>query len=272
MTPASIPRIFAAIMLLVAAVSAARLVAARRWRRGLLFTDTDVAHVLMGIAMAGMLASSLSTLPNGAWVVIFAVMTAWFAFRVVADARASGLRALAGGRCAPHLMHCGAMVYMFAALAAPAAAGSGMSGMGGASGAPGVATQALRYPTLALVLALILIGYSVWDIDQLSGGRYSTTTSRMPLARAAAFVPVMAGAGPATTTPPGPRALAVAAGDSAPSSSTAASAVAIRPEAGGSAGGGSGTAARGLLLSPAVRVGSRITMGVTMALMMLLTI
>ena len=147
-------------------------------RLGLL--DTDMAHLLMGIAMAGMLASRLTTLSNAAWVVIFAVLTAWFAFRVVMDARANGAQALAGGHCAPHLVHSAAMVYMFAAIATPAASGgSGMS-MGGASG-----MQTLRYPTLAFVFALILIGYSIWDIDQLSGRRYSTArrARRWPVSR-----------------------------------------------------------------------------------------
>ena len=72
----------------------------------------------MAIAMAGMLASGLQTLPNGAWEVVFAVMTVWFGYRVVRDAQVSGVRALAGGHCAPHLIHAGAMLYMFAALSA----------------------------------------------------------------------------------------------------------------------------------------------------------
>ena len=76
----------------------------------------------MAIAMAGMLAPSLTTLPNGAWEVVFALLTAWFAYRVVRDARANGTRALAGGHCAPHLVHSAAMLYMFLALAPPAAA------------------------------------------------------------------------------------------------------------------------------------------------------
>ena len=58
------------------------------------------------------------------------------------------------------------MPYMFAAVSAPAAGGgSGMSGMGGSSG---TAMQTLSYPTLTFVFALILIGYTIWDLDQLS--------------------------------------------------------------------------------------------------------
>ena len=99
MIPSWILDIFAAIMLVVAAVSAARLVAARPWQhrtRPAALADIDVAHLLMAIAMAGTLAPGLRTLPDAAWEVIFGVMTAWFAYRVARDARVSGFRALAG--------------------------------------------------------------------------------------------------------------------------------------------------------------------------------
>ncbi|WP_300610484.1 DUF5134 domain-containing protein [Trebonia sp.] len=258
MTPAWILDIFAALMLVVAAVSAARLVAARPWQAGSATTpDIDVAHLLMGIAMAGMLAAGLVTLSNPAWVVIFAVLTAWFAVRVLRDASANGVRALAGGHCAPHLVHCGAMVYMFAAIAAPAAAaGGGMGGMGGSS------TQALDYPTLAFVFALVLIGYSIWDIDRLSGMRYSRAVAGV--SRAA--VPAIVGAGAADATVSGAQATVASAANRAPSGSAGdGQAVA------GDRGTGS-PAGRGFLQSPATAVGCRIAMGVTMALMLLLII
>ena len=163
MTPAWILDIFAAIMLVVAAVSAARLAAARPWRPGGVVTDTDISHLLMGIAMAGMLAPGLTTLPNGAWVAVFGVLTAWFGYRVVRDYRASGARALAVGHCAPHLAHSAAMVYMFAAIASPAVTSTGIGGMAGMS--------TLHIPTLGFLFAFILIGYTIWDLDQLSSLR-----------------------------------------------------------------------------------------------------
>ena len=170
MTPAWILDIFAAIMLVVAAVSAARLVAARPWQRGAVITDTDISHLLMGVAMAGMLASSLATLPNHAWAVVFGVLTVWFGYRVVRDFRASGARALAVGHCAPHLVHSAAMLYVFLAITAPVASGgAGMAGMAGMGGVSGMST--LSYPTLAFLFALILVGYTIWDLDQLSGLR-----------------------------------------------------------------------------------------------------
>jgi hypothetical protein len=170
MTPAWILDIFAAIMLVVAAVSAARLVAARPWQRGAVITDTDISHLLMGIAMAGMLASSLATLPNDAWAVVFGVLTVWFGYRVVRDYRASGARALAVGHCAPHLVHSAAMLYMFLAITGPVASGgASMSGMNGMNGMTGMST--LNYPTLAFLFALVLAGYAIWDLDLLSSLR-----------------------------------------------------------------------------------------------------
>jgi hypothetical protein len=266
MTPSWILDILASLMLFVAAVSAARLVAARPWRRGAVVTDSDISHLLMAIAMAGMLVASLTTLPNGTWEVIFGALTVWFADRVIQDARANGVRALAGGHCAPHLVHSGAMLYMFLAVAAPAAGGgSGMGGMGGASGS---ATQALRYPTLAFVFALILVGYSIWDLDQLSGRRYRQPSAGMSLAGvASAGVPAMAGADSAVAAFSGNEATeATEATGTRPGAATADQAV-----PGGGAG-KSGTAARQWLLSPGTTVGCRIAMGVTMAFMLLIMI
>ena len=218
MIPSWILDIFAAVMLVVAAVSAARLVAARSWQRGArraALADIDIAHLLMGIAMAGMLVPALQTLPDGAWEAIFGVMTAWFAYRVVGDARASGVRALAGGHCAPHLIHAGAMLYMFVAVSAPSAAGSG--GMGGMSGGGMSGMGTLELPFLALLFALALVGYSIWDLDQVSGpgtsGHYSLAAARVvPTGPVLAGVGATAGSGKtAASSAAGTGAVAVAA-------------------------------------------------------------
>ena len=163
--PAWILDIFAAVMLLVAAVSAGQLAVARAWTRaGARDADIAVSHLLMGIAMAGMLVASLSTLPNVAWEAVFAAMTAWFAWCLWRESRGHGAGALVRGHHAPHLVHSAAMLYMFAALAGPSSGGgSGMSGMaGGSSGA----TQTLHAPTLAFVFVLLLIAYTVRDLDR----------------------------------------------------------------------------------------------------------
>jgi hypothetical protein len=197
--------------------------------------DIDLAHLVMGIAMAATLAPSLAILPGTAWAVCFGALTAWFGWRVARDARASGTRALAGGHCAPHLLHSAAMVYMFLALTAPALAND--QAAPGMNGSPGTATQALSLPTLALVFVLTLIGYGVRDIDQLSGRRrYRLAVTASGVPEPLAEVAVMSAAPEAPAVP-------AAATD--------------RP------------AARALLLSPDVTVGCRIAMGITMALMLL---
>jgi hypothetical protein len=265
--------IFAAIMLVVAAVAAARLGAARPWRRGAARagSDVDVAHLLMGIAMAGMLAARLSSLPAGAWEVVFAVATGWFAWRVAGDARGRGAAALAGGHYAPHLVHSAAMLYMFAALTRPVTAGGGsvMAGMGGAAG--GVST--LQVPTLALAFALLLAGYAVWDLDQLaSGGRASPDPESLrPRPRYAGDTGAPAGPGPANPAP----ALAAAAADlglSAAGGVPGGAPAAVQPDIGARAPqiGRAEFASR--MLAPQAATGSRIAMSVTMALMLVIMI
>jgi len=263
MTPSWILDIFAGLMLVVAAASAGRLVVARPWRQGAqraALADIDVSHLLMAIAMAGMLTASLQTLPNGAWEVIFGLLTAWFAYRVARDLRINGVRALAGGHCAPHLIHAAAMLYMFLALTAPAAHGSGMAGMGGVGG-----MGTLGLPLLAFIFALALIGYSIWDLDQLSGpgpsGHYSLAVARVASAR-----PVLVGVGAGAAGSAGSGPGAPADGPAVAAELAAASSA----QSAGPGGPASGTG-RGIL-APWVATGSRITMGVTMALMLLLLI
>lgn len=261
MTPAWLLDAFAALMLGVAAVSAARLAAARPWRRGSVVIDTDVAHLLMAIAMAGMLTPRLGTLPDTAWEVICGLLAAWFAVRVALDARANGARALAGGHCAPHLVHSVSMLYMFLAMAPTAAGAAGMNGM---SSGP---SMTLRYPALAFVFALVLAGYSVWDLDRLSGRRYGFGAAGVSLAGAgAARVPAMSVAGPESVPAVQP---ATATLESDGRTTVAAS------EQAGCDTGAAGSAAdggRGFLLLPAVTVGCRITMGVAMAFMLLVAV
>ena len=167
LTPAWILDAFAAVMLAVAAVSAVRLAAARPWRHGARTGDADIAHLLMAIAMSGMLTASLRTIPVAAWESVFSVMSAWFVVRAAGAVRARGLRALPGAHCAPCVLHSAAMLYMFLALAAPATRSSG--GMAGMM----TAAQPLRYPALAFAFALALAGYTVWDLDRLSARRSS---------------------------------------------------------------------------------------------------
>jgi hypothetical protein len=241
MTPAWILAALAALMLVVAAVSATRIAAT--WRRDAFVADTDAAHLLMAIAMAGMLAPSLGTLPDTPWEIVFCLLAAWFAWRVAREARTNGVRALAGGHCAPHLVHSASMLYMFLAATAPAARAGGMGGM---SAGAGSAAMTLSVPALAFVFAFVLVGYGVWDIDQLSGRRYATV-ARVSLAGAGQI-----GAGPVALP-----------GLAARVDQTVDDRAADQP---------ADHRMKAFLLSPAVTVGCRIAMGVTMAFMLLIAL
>src|ERR1700749_1354699 len=87
-------QIVAGVALLAAALRAGHLVPVRAWPRPAIDADIALSHVLMGIALAGALVAGLRTLPNTAWAVVFAVMTAWFDWRLWEE---SGERGQAGG-------------------------------------------------------------------------------------------------------------------------------------------------------------------------------
>jgi hypothetical protein len=178
--------VLAVLMLVVATVSAIHLttawwpghglsVAGPGWSgpspRGSVGADTDIAHLLMGVAMGGMLTSSVKTLPPHAWEAIFGLLTAWFAWHLLGDTKLNGLRSLLSGRRAAHLIYSAAMVYMLAPLTTRD--GLDMTAIcGGMAPSP-------KHPALALAFVLALICYSLGDlIGRLSGRRHSLEDAR----------------------------------------------------------------------------------------------
>ena len=175
---------FASVMIVVAGYCLARLLASWRRRRP---TDhrVDGIHVLMGVAMAGMLVPRLRVFWVGGWEVVFAIGVAWFGWLAIREFRG---RPTVGGRPGHHLQHvlaCGAMLYMFLAAATVAKAAAGGSAMGGMAGG------AAHFRTLALLLAFALFGYVVWTADRLS-----SLAPVAALAARSAPVSVLAAAGP----------------------------------------------------------------------------
>jgi hypothetical protein len=166
-TPAWILEIFAAVMFLVAEVSAGQLVIARAWtRRDIADADIAVSRLLAGVAVAGLLVPGLSILPNAAWEVAFAVMTAWLAWRLWLESGGRGA-AMARGHYAPPLVQSAAILYIFAALANQSVSSTG--GMAGMAGWSSSGLPALRAPTLALIFALLLVAFAVHDLDRRAG-------------------------------------------------------------------------------------------------------
>jgi hypothetical protein len=142
------------------------------------------------------------------------------------------------------------MLYMFLALTAPAAGTGAMAGMPGMAGGS-AAMMTLRVPTLAFAFTLVLVAYSIWDLDQLSARRYGLTAVALPLGARPAAVP-------ATVLTTGPAA--------APATVSAAQVPATAVSRPASPGFGAG------LLAPAVTVGARITMGIAMVFLLVISL
>ena len=166
--PAWLADSFAALMLLTALYCAGRLVVTRTRRRPT-EQDVNLVHVLMGVAMAGMLAPAALPLPGpaqpggtiwaGTWGLVFGVATAWFAGRIALSYRATGRLRPVGSHHLPHLIMSGTMVYMLATVARPA--GLPGAGMAGAAG------DTVHFPLLAVILAQFMVGYVMWTADRL---------------------------------------------------------------------------------------------------------
>jgi hypothetical protein len=254
-SPAWILEIFGAVMFLVAEVSAGQLVVAHAWtRRGGTDDDIAVSQLLMGIAMASILVPGLSTLPKAVWEVVFAVMTAWFAWCLWRESRGRGAAAVARGQYAPHLVHSAAMLYLFAARPGPSAEGSGISvsgtsGMSAMAGGSSGGMPTLNASALALIFALLLIAFTVHDLDRPAGvdGYFRVAGRRY--------------------VPGGSALAAAAAGPVALRRPTQADAAETAPRANPAA-----YTTERLLLSPAVVKGCQVTIGVAMVFVLIIMI
>ena len=152
---------FAGIMIMTAAYCLTRLGLSWRGRRP---TDrpVDAVHVLMGVAMAGMLVPDLRVLWIGGWEVVFGVSGIVFLWRI-ARKFPPGRRASPAHRPAhdvQHMLGCGTMLYMLTATTSGSAVGRG------------VVTDAMAVPaglpTFAIILAVALLGCVVWTADKIS--------------------------------------------------------------------------------------------------------
>jgi hypothetical protein len=158
----------AGVMLVTAAYCLGRLVVARRFDRGT-HVDVDVAHVAMGVAMAGMLVRSLRSLSPGVWEIVFAALAVWFVAQIVHFVARWGVRGLDedhlhhASHYVTHLAMGLAMIYMFVALPSTMGlTGNGaMSDMGPVSG--GASASGLPF-----VAAFVLLVAAVWYADGLT--------------------------------------------------------------------------------------------------------
>lgn len=164
--PAWLPDSFAGLMIAVSIYCSVVLLTSRRLARRINL-DINIAHVTMGVAMAGMLVPTLTTLPTGLWEAVFAGMGTWFLWKSVRFvARRVGTDAQRDlhhvSHYLTHLVMSGGMLYMY--LAAPAAAPAAFGSM--AMGAPAGATA--NFVGLPLLFVIVLSVSAVWHIDTLS--------------------------------------------------------------------------------------------------------
>jgi Domain of unknown function (DUF5134) len=253
-SPSWLRYLLAAVMIVTAVYCVSRLAAARLRGRPA-EPDVDIVHVLMGVAMAGMLVPRLRSLPDGAWEAAFSAAVGWFGWHAIRAYRG-------GGRAAhhvPHVLASGAMVYMFLA-APPARTGPALAGvvMDGQSAA------SIRFPVLAFALALALFGYVMWVTDRLPS---------VPAVSALRLVSATAGPGwPATGSRPGTGSqpgMAAAAADAAATWRSAAAPF-TAPGPAGQAGASRSRPLDGTPLSPRLAACCEIVMGLTMGYVLIL--
>jgi uncharacterized protein DUF5134 len=251
---------FAAVMLLIAVYCAARLAVAAAWRRETEL-DTDVVHLLMGVAMAGTLAPALSFAPSAVWMAVFAVAAAWFAWQAVRVRRGLGAGRWRCPYPVPHLIESLAMVYMFAAVRGTASGGAGMSMSGMGGGAAGMA----RAPELAVIFALFMVGYVTWLGDRLTLAGPVSSSAPVPSVGS----PLPAGAalssGAALSADAGLSSGTVLSSDTALSTDTVMSAGTVLSEDAASQAGGCWP-----MLAPRAAACYKIAMGITMCYMLII--
>jgi hypothetical protein len=188
--PAPLGYLLAAVMIVTAGYCMTRLAGARLRRRPTV-PDLDISHVVMGVAMAGLLVPRLSVLPDGAWEAVFSLALGWFGWRFI-RLPSSGFAGAASmvtpcpvcttrrtcwraGRCCscsspsrPPWPHRQDRLLRESRWRKrwrdPRWRESAVAGtvMGGQS------AGTIRFPVLALALALALFGYVVWITDRMS--------------------------------------------------------------------------------------------------------
>ena len=154
--------------------------------------DVNVAHLFMGLAMAGMFVPRWRLLPVGAWEVVFAVAGTYF---LVLSARCVARGDQTSGdddhgrhvsHSAVHLVMTGAMFYMLWLTTSMTISVS----------AP---PRGVRDPTFTLALVVVLVGALIWQLDAV--GRFALQRQRS-LAAGVSGVPIGdLDAEPATSLP-----------------------------------------------------------------------
>ena len=157
---------FAAVMVTVSVYSIGRLAVSRRWGRRN-HADVTVSHLLMGVAMVGMLVPRWKVFPDGLWEVIFGIDAVYF---LVLSIRFVGRYGFEGtdDDHVHHISHplvhmvtgCAMLDMYWLGMPITAASGIGMSMSGPPTGSGD--------PGLTLFIIVVLIASAVWQLDSIS--------------------------------------------------------------------------------------------------------
>lgn len=89
-TPSWLYYLFAVIMLAVAAYGSVLLLVSVPMRQ-VSGRDVDIAHIFMGVSMAGMFVTDWAFGPSGFWELVFAILLVWFVVRSLQSVQRFGL-------------------------------------------------------------------------------------------------------------------------------------------------------------------------------------
>jgi hypothetical protein len=157
-TPSWIYDLFGTLMLVVAGYCLASVAIETSTRR---FSgwDVDIAHIAMGISMAGMFVSSWSFGPSGVWELIFGVLLVWFVVRSAQSVQIFGIHL---SHWFVHAVMSFAMLMMYVFPGGGSSTGSMSSSMSH--------TAARLDPGLALLLAFLLLGSAIFTLASPNKG------------------------------------------------------------------------------------------------------
>ncbi len=151
------------LMIFIAAYSVWRLAISRAWGRATDY-ESDVLHLAVGIAAAGLIAKWAHTLPRSVWTVLFVAGGIYFAVRTY---RSWGDR-LVRGRLLADTACCAIIVYMFAAGVAPTDLTGSTAGQYTMAGMPGmIEDSTITYPTIGLTFVVGLCFYAVTVLNRI---------------------------------------------------------------------------------------------------------
>ena len=125
--------------------------------------DIDIAHILMGTAMAGMFVPAWAFGPSWMWELIFGALLVWFIARAILSLQRFGTHV---PHTSIHALMAGAMLLMYW-FPMPASSGDSMGMMGGMGGhAPAHLDAGIGY-----LLAMIFFGSAIFTLAARGRGR-----------------------------------------------------------------------------------------------------